>query len=164
MDQWLISAPSSTVRSTLPSLWLAIGCPPKRQLSMPRLELCAALTSAQLAQFFKQDLTITIETVTLWTDSTTVLTRIQSESCRYKVFVGTRVAEIQVLTELHSWRYVDSSNNPADSITRGGTLMELANSDMWRPRIPPRTTRPMASQAACRGPRGYLRDKESRLL
>ncbi|XP_026112361.1 uncharacterized protein LOC113091129 [Carassius auratus] len=104
---------------------------PKRQLSMPRLELCAALTSAQLAQFLKQELTIAIETVTLWTDSTTVLTWIQSESCRYKVFVGTRVAEIQELTELHSWRYVDSSNNPADDITRGRTLKELANSDMW---------------------------------
>ncbi|XP_059364848.1 uncharacterized protein LOC132103769 [Carassius carassius] len=104
---------------------------PKHQLSMPRLELCAALTSAQLAQFLKQELTIAIETVTLWTDSTTVLTWIQSESCRYKVFVGTRVAEIQELTELHSWRYVDSSNNPADDITRGRMLKELANSDMW---------------------------------
>ncbi len=104
---------------------------PKRQLSMPRLELCAALTSAQLAQFLKQELTIAIDTVTLWTDLTTVLTWIQSESCRYKVFVGTRVAEIQELTELHSWRYVDSSNNPADDITRGRTLMELATSDMW---------------------------------
>ncbi len=47
---------------------------PKQQLSMPRLELCAALTSAQLAQFLKQELTIAIDTVTLWTDSTTVLT------------------------------------------------------------------------------------------
>ncbi|KAI2647089.1 Gag-Pro-Pol polyprotein [Labeo rohita] len=104
---------------------------PKRQLSMPRLELCAALSSAQLAQFLRQELTIAIETVTLWTDSTTVLNWIQSESCRYKVFVGTRVAEIQELTEPHSWRYVDSSNNPADDITRGRTVMELANSDMW---------------------------------
>ncbi len=39
--------------------------------------------------------------------------------------------EIQELTELHSWWYVDSSNNPADDITRGRTLMELATSDMW---------------------------------
>lgn len=100
---------------------------PKRQLSILRLELCAALTSAQLANFLSQELTIPIEKVTLWIDSTTVLTWIQSESCRYKVFVGTRVAEIQELTELHSWRYVDSLNNPADDITRGKALTELAN-------------------------------------
>ncbi|KAI2646026.1 hypothetical protein H4Q32_024548 [Labeo rohita] len=98
---------------------------PKRQLSMPRLELCAALSSAQLAQFLRQELTIAIETVTLWTDSTTVLNWLQSESCRYKVFIGTRVAEIQELTEPHSWRYVDSSNNPADDITRGRTPPSL---------------------------------------
>lgn len=47
---------------------------PERQLPMPRLELCAALTSAQLANFLSQELTIAIENVTLWTDSTTVLT------------------------------------------------------------------------------------------
>lgn len=39
------------------------------------------------------------------------------ESCRYKVFVGTRVAEIQTLTDMAEWRYVESVNNPADHIT-----------------------------------------------
>ena len=42
------------------------------------------------------------------------------------VFVGTRIAEIQDLTEVQDWRYVDSVNNPADDITRGKTLKELA--------------------------------------
>ncbi|KAL0151615.1 hypothetical protein M9458_051478 [Cirrhinus mrigala] len=104
---------------------------PKRQMTMPRLELCAALAGAQLAKLLVQELTISIETTTLWTDSTTVLTWIQSESCRYKVFVGTRVAEIQELTDLHSWRYVDSASNPADDITRGKTLIELASPSRW---------------------------------
>lgn len=48
----------------------------------------------------------------------TVLTWLQSDSCRFKVFVGTRVAEIQELTNDQTWRYVDSTNNPADDITR----------------------------------------------
>lgn len=77
---------------------------------MPRLELCAALTGAKLGKFLRQELNIAIDKVILLTAST-VLTWIQSESCRYKVFFGTRVPEIQELTELHSWRYVDSSNN-----------------------------------------------------
>jgi len=98
---------------------------PKRQLSIPRLELCAALSGAQLANLLSTELTIPLQSVTLWTDSTTVLSWITSDSCRYKVFVGTRIAEIQTLTDTKSWRYVDSKNNPADDITRGKTLVEI---------------------------------------
>ncbi|KAL2093214.1 hypothetical protein ACEWY4_010526 [Coilia grayii] len=99
---------------------------PKRQQTMPRLELCAALTGAQLAALLQRELTLKLHDVILWTDSTTVLTWLQSDSCRFKVFVGTRVAEIQEMTNPQAWRYVDSTNNPADDITRGQTLNELA--------------------------------------
>ncbi|KAL7883038.1 hypothetical protein SRHO_G00006960 [Serrasalmus rhombeus] len=47
------------------------------------------------------------------------------------VFVGTRVAEIQDLTDLHAWWYVDSARNPAVDITRGKTLQELMEPNMW---------------------------------
>lgn len=67
----------------------------------------------------------------LRSDSTIVLYWIRSESCRYKVFVGTRVAEIQNLAESANWRYVTSVTNPADDITRGLTLNELANPHQW---------------------------------
>lgn len=40
--------------------------------------------------------------------------------------MGTLVAEIQNLTEVSSWRDVDSANNPADDIRRGKTLKELS--------------------------------------
>lgn len=105
---------------------------PKNQQSMPRLELCAALTGAQVAALLRRELTLPLHDVTLWSDSTTVLTWIQSESCRFKVFVGTRVAEIHELTSECYWRYVDSSNNPADDITRGKTLMEIAEDGRWK--------------------------------
>ncbi|KAK0134728.1 hypothetical protein N1851_029617 [Merluccius polli] len=74
---------------------------PKRYHSIPRLELCAALTGAQLAQVLRRELTLNIDQMILWSDSMTVLTWLKSESCRFKVFVGTRVAEIQELTEGH---------------------------------------------------------------
>ena len=104
---------------------------PKRQLSIPRLELCAALSGAQLANLLSSELTIPIQSVTLWTDSTTVLTWLTSESCRYKVFVGTRIAEFQTMTDIKNWRYVDTKNNPADDITRGKTLLELSQRHRW---------------------------------
>ncbi len=50
---------------------------PKKRPSMPRLEL------AQLASTLKAELTLSIQKVTLWSDSTTVLHWIRSESCRY---------------------------------------------------------------------------------
>ncbi|XP_023811839.1 uncharacterized protein LOC110015208 [Oryzias latipes] len=104
---------------------------PKRQLSMPRLELCAALTVAQLASLLTKELTLPLSRVVLWTDSTTVLTWIQSDSCRFKVFVGTRIAEIQELTESQSWRYVTTSENPADDLTRGKRLQDLTSQSRW---------------------------------
>ncbi|XP_026061422.1 uncharacterized protein LOC113045324 [Carassius auratus] len=104
---------------------------PKKQQSVPRLELCAALTGAQLAKVLQTELNLPIRQTILWTDSTTVLTWLQSDSCRFKVFVGTRVAEIQDLTEKHSWRYVPSANNPADDITRGRSLCELGPESHW---------------------------------
>lgn len=104
---------------------------PKKQQSIPRLELCAALTGAQLAKLLKSELSVPINQIILWTDSTTVLTWIQAASCRFKVFVGTRVAEIQELTDPKDWRYVDSKSNPADDITRGKTLAELAKPSRW---------------------------------
>ncbi|XP_067660546.1 uncharacterized protein [Haliotis asinina] len=105
---------------------------PKRQLSIPRLELSAALVGAQLADMLNRELTLPIERVTLWSDSTTVLSWLKSDSCRYKVFVGTRVAEIQTLTNVADWRYVNTKDNPADDLTRGKTLEELANSSAWQ--------------------------------
>ncbi|XP_073718572.1 uncharacterized protein [Misgurnus anguillicaudatus] len=105
---------------------------PRKCLSMPRLELCAALSGAQMANVIQAELTLPIQQITYWSDSTTVLHWLKSESCRYKVFVGARVSEIQTLTDVTRWRYVDSNQNPADHITRGLTLKELAGPHQWR--------------------------------
>lgn len=104
---------------------------PRKQQSIPRLELCAALTGAQLAKVLLTELSLPIRQVTFWSDSTTVLTWLQSDSCRFKVFVGTRVAEIQDLTDRDAWRYVDTTSNPADDITRGKALAELGTQSRW---------------------------------
>ncbi|NP_001410306.1 uncharacterized LOC100150025 [Danio rerio] len=104
---------------------------PRKQQSIPRLELCAALSGAQLSQLLNTELTVPIHSTTLWSDSTTVLMWLTSSSCRYKVFVGTRVAEIQEMTASAVWRYVRSSDNPADDITRGKSLQNLSRDSRW---------------------------------
>lgn len=97
---------------------------PKKQQSIPHLELCATLTGAQLSKVITSELTLPIHSLTLWFDSSTVLTWVSSDSCRYKVFVGTRVVEIQELTA--TWLYVPLGDNPADDITCGLPLLDLA--------------------------------------
>lgn len=77
------------------------------------------------------ELTACISQTFLWTDSMTVLTWLTSQSCRFKVFMGTRVSEVQELTALHTWQYVDTTNNPSDELTRGKTLAELAAASWW---------------------------------
>ncbi len=108
---------------------------PRKQLSVPCLELCAGLTGAQLAHLLQMELTVPIQHLILWSDSTTVQRWLHSELCRYEVFVRTRVAEIQTLTDVHSWRYVESIRNPADEITHGLALEELTRPHRW-PRGP----------------------------
>lgn len=104
---------------------------PKRTLSIPRLELCGALVAAQLSSILRKELTSTITRTILWSDSTTVLNWLSSQSCHYKIFVGARIAEIQELTENCTWRYVDSGSNPADDLTRGKALAELKVPNRW---------------------------------
>ncbi len=102
---------------------------PKKQQSIPHLELCAALT--QLAKVVKTELNLPIHQFTLWTDSTTVLIWLHSDSCRFKVFVGTRVAKIQDITDQHTWRYVPSTLNPADDNSWGKSLSKLGPNSHW---------------------------------
>lgn len=89
---------------------------PPRQRSMPSLELCAAVSGAQLAKLTGAELTLPLQDI-LWTDSTTVLTWLKSDSSWFKVYVGTRIAEVQELTGFEAWRYVNSEANPADDLT-----------------------------------------------
>ncbi|XP_047659598.1 uncharacterized protein LOC113658967 [Tachysurus fulvidraco] len=104
---------------------------PKKTISVPHLELCAALSGSQLANLLIKELSVPIHQVTLWSDLTTVLTWICSESCCYKVFVANRITEILEHTTPEQWRYVDTGNNPADDITRGKKLVELTPTSRW---------------------------------
>ncbi|KAL4009372.1 hypothetical protein ACER0C_003224 [Sarotherodon galilaeus] len=89
------------------------------------------MARSRVAPRKQAELTILLQSIYLWTDSTTVLQWIQSSSCHYKVFVGTRICEIQELTSPEQWRYVTSDLNPADDITRGKHLADLTVPNRW---------------------------------
>ena len=58
------------------------------------------------------------------------LSWIKSVEKEYNVFVENRVQEIWKLTNIKEWFYVDTSNNPADMITRKN-FKNIAKKNVW---------------------------------
>ena len=100
---------------------------PMKALTIPKLELQASLLAARLRRDIQNALTIKIDKIFMWTDSTTVLHWLQSLE-KQPVFVTNRVAEILELSTADEWNYVKSSDNPADAGTRGGCAKSLRDS------------------------------------
>ena len=101
---------------------------PSKQVTVPRLELTAAVVSAKVAQQVRKELRIDNIKEFFWTDSTVVLGYIVNSSKRFHVFVANRVQQIQDLTSIDQWRYVNTGSNPADCASRGLTARRLLDS------------------------------------
>lgn len=104
---------------------------PIKQLSLPRLALCAALLAAQLTQKCIESIEINFDRVYYWSDSTIVLCWLKGEPIQWKTFVGNRVSEIQILTNIDSWHHANSQDNPADLISRGLNGSSLVANEFW---------------------------------
>lgn len=104
---------------------------PLKQLSLPRLELNAAVLLSQLVDKLRQVLNIEFKKNTLLSDSQIVLAWLSKEPACWQTFVANRVAEIQRLTKDAQWRHVRSHENPADFISRGITPNAILNCDLW---------------------------------
>ena len=101
---------------------------PLKPVTIPRLELTAAVCSVRISQQLQRELEYTIDQEYFWTDSKVVLGYIANESRRFHVFVANRVQEIQENTSVDQWKYVESKQNPADEASRGLKTQELLNS------------------------------------
>ena len=101
---------------------------PLKTLSMPKLELMAAVLATRLCVFITTSLNINCS-VQLWTDSQIVLFWIASTR-KLKPFVANCVSEIRSVSA--SWRYCPSADNPADLLTRGLTYEQLHSSVQWK--------------------------------
>jgi hypothetical protein len=99
---------------------------PVKYVSIPRLELCAALLAARLAASIKVEIRQKIDQITFWSDSTTVLRWINSSHYRFHIYVGNRIGEILELSDAHQWRYVPTAQNPADDVSRGIAAAEFS--------------------------------------
>ncbi|XP_044583019.1 uncharacterized protein LOC123264040 [Cotesia glomerata] len=104
---------------------------PVKPLTLPRLELCAAILLARLYHIVKPTILTNIHESYLWSDSTIVLHWINTPAHRLKTFVSNRVSEIQTITESCHWRHVLSQDNPADLIFREQLPSDFIESSIW---------------------------------
>jgi hypothetical protein len=104
---------------------------PLHTMTIPRLELSAAVVAAKLTEYVKTELKIPLESIYLWSDSTTVLYYLSNESRRYQMFVANRVTTIKALTNTNQWHYIPTKLNPADCLSRGVTARELIANRLW---------------------------------
>ncbi|GFW24684.1 integrase catalytic domain-containing protein [Trichonephila clavipes] len=104
---------------------------PVKSVTMPQLELCAAVLLAKLMKRVETALQMKTPPVYLWSDSTIVLAWIQKEPNLLKTFVANRVATIQHLINAEQWHHVSSEQNPADLVSRGLDPSSLLNNSLW---------------------------------
>ena len=89
-----------------------------KALSIPKLELQAALLATRLKEEILKGLTFKVTDIFMWTDSTIVLQWLHSCS-KLPVFVCNRTGEILESTTTDQWHHILSGDNPADTGTRG---------------------------------------------
>ena len=104
---------------------------PMKAVSIPKLELTAAVLSVRLCQLVKRELDLSNCKTTFWTDSTSVLQIIHNDIKRFPIFVANRVAVIDEHTCIEEWKYIPTKLNPADFASRGICANQLSDSHPW---------------------------------
>jgi hypothetical protein len=102
--------------------------------TIPKQELNSAVLGTRSKETIRKELSelnIPADKIFMWTDSTTVLRWINSESQRLPVFVANRVSEILESTQAEQWRYVPTDINPADDASRGLDAAVLGADHRW---------------------------------
>uniref|UniRef100_A0A914EM08 Uncharacterized protein n=1 Tax=Acrobeloides nanus TaxID=290746 RepID=A0A914EM08_9BILA len=101
-------------------------------MSIPRKELCGATLGSRALKFVLQQMkpyAHLIEKSVLWTDSIAVVYWLCSGK-KLKKFVQNRVYEVKKVKNL-SYRYVNTSENPADLATRGVEPNDIVLNEKW---------------------------------
>lgn len=103
---------------------------PLKQVTLPRLELCAATLLTRVVAHAKRLLEIETRPQ-LWSDSTVTLGWIRGHPTYWKTYVANRVSEIQTTLSDAIWHHVPGRENPADCASRGLSPLELASHPLW---------------------------------
>lgn len=92
---------------------------PIKPVTIPRLELSAAVVVTRLDLISRNVLTLPLTESFFWTDSTCVLRYIENQDKRFQTFVANQITTIHDASSPSQWKYVNTQDNPADDASRG---------------------------------------------
>ncbi len=106
---------------------------PVKVVTVPRLELLGAILSTSLVACINSNLDHPFyeSNTYYWTDSMNILCWLRDQSRDLKTFIANRVSHIQRHSDISQWQYINTTQNPADLATRGLSVEQLQNSDLW---------------------------------
>ena len=104
--------------------------PAKKDESVQRLELAGCQLAVSVAAEVCSALGLDMGEVVFYTDSTTALAWLRTTS-KMSVYVSNRVCKVRDRTELHQWKHVPGTENPADVASRGCRPKKLIDDEMW---------------------------------
>lgn len=94
---------------------------PLKWVTIPIFDLTAAVVAVKVDKMLRE--AIPLQQSVFYTDGTTVLRYIDNKTAHYKQ--ANRITLIQEATEPAEWRYVRTSQNPADQATRGTKVKSM---------------------------------------
>ncbi|KAF5395545.1 Pao retrotransposon peptidase domain-containing protein [Paragonimus heterotremus] len=103
---------------------------PIKSVTIPRLELTAAVLTARLATQDMEELKLNTKP-TFWVDSMVILQPIRSRTKRFTTFTTNRLSAIYQCSSPVQWRYVETSENVADLASRGIRACDERKLDRW---------------------------------
>ncbi len=104
---------------------------PAKTMTIPRMELLAALLAVKVRQVALYHLKHPVNAVVHWSDSLTVLFWLNDDSQRFQAFVYNKLNKIRQSTCPEEWRWVPTELNPADWATRGKSPTSLDPASLW---------------------------------
>ncbi|XP_058838795.1 uncharacterized protein LOC131694256 [Topomyia yanbarensis] len=104
---------------------------PLKYVTIPRLELQAAVLGTRLAKNIAEQHNRPIEKRYFYTDSKDVMHWLNSDHRRYSQFVAARVSEILDSTTTTEWYWISTKLNVADEGTKWQKLPDLSPNSRW---------------------------------